>query len=197
MAQRIFWNWQDEDSTFDLSRWLVGIVESGLYRGFDPDVFDDTMQLKLIHSPSGAFRTNIDRTLAQQFGVVITKQGCIVQEDSAVFLEVEPSTAARQDLVVLEHEYKEIAGGINATIKIIKGENTTTPVLTNPNIQVVLGYLKLPANCTKLSDEGVEYVKAKAPYFANNASFIEKENGFFLSSLDARGNKIINLVTLS
>ena len=25
MAQRVYWNWEDEDSTFDLSSWLSGV----------------------------------------------------------------------------------------------------------------------------------------------------------------------------
>lgn len=193
MAQRIFWNWLDEDSTFDLSRWMIGIIEAGLYRGFDADAFGPELILTLTHTPTGAVRTNIDRTRSGLYGIVVTKQGCVVQQDDDVILAVSPVTVARQDLVVLEHEYKELAGGVAATVKIIAGTGSGIPELTNPNIQVPLGVLTLPENCTGLNQAGVSYVKSKLPAFANGADFIEKENGFFLTKLDGRSNRIINL----
>jgi hypothetical protein len=97
------------------------------------------------------------------------------------------------DAIVLEHEYKQVSGGISAEFKIIKGSNATPPQLTNPTIQILIGYLSLPANCTKLSDVGVKYIKSKSPAFANSLDFVLKENGFFITNLDGRGNRITNL----
>ena len=46
MAQRIYWNYQDDDSTFDLNWRTLGIFQYGRYRGFDASL-DATMVLKL------------------------------------------------------------------------------------------------------------------------------------------------------
>lgn len=193
-VQKRFWNWQDEDSTFELSQWRLGIIDAGLYRGFDrPAVFPPTMRLTLNHSTTGARRTNIDRTLSSLFGVLVTKQGVVVRQDGAISVTIDPSTTARTDLIIFEHEYKEIAGGIDGVYKVIKGTGANVPTLDNPNIQIILGYLYLPANTTKLNAAGVTYTKANIPTLGNNMDFILKSNGFFLTSLDGRGNRIINL----
>ncbi len=192
--QKRFWNWQDEDSTFDLSRWHLGVLDAGLYRGFEAQAFGNSMNLKLIHSQSGAVRTNLDRTISQKFGVIITKQGVTIQQDSQITLKIALSTAPRIDLIIVEHEYKELNGGIDAIYKVIQGgTDGLAPALPNASIQVILGILNLPANCTALNQTGVSYVKAPMPTLGSNMNFVEKVNGTFLTNLSAEGNKIINL----
>ena len=77
--QKRFWNWQDEDSTSDLNNWLQGILEAGLYRGFDP-TGKQGMTLTLSHQTTGAIRTKGDKTLQDKFGVVMTKQGVVINQ---------------------------------------------------------------------------------------------------------------------
>jgi len=190
-TQKRFWNWLDEDSTFDLSRWHIGLIDAGVYRGFDP--YFNNLQLLLQHTTTGAIRTKIDKTFSSNFGVLVTKQGVVVQEDAQIELTVVPSTTSRIDLIVFEHEYKELQGGIPGIYKIIEGTAIgVVPDLTNPSIQIPIGELYLPDNCNNLSN-GAIFTKYKAPTFANNHDFIEKENGFFITDLSAEGNKIINL----
>lgn len=190
--QKRFWNWQDEDSTSDLNNWLQGILEAGLYRGFDPTGMQG-MTLTLSHQTTGAIRTKGDKTLQDKFGVVMTKQGVVINQLDPVSFEIEPTTNdKRVDIVVLEHEYKELIGGIVATYKVLKeAGNSTPPQLTSPSTQVILGYLTLPPNCTDLTK--ATYVRATMPTLGNNKDFVEKDGGFIISNLDAKDNQIINL----
>lgn len=188
--QKRFWNWQDEDSTLDLNNWLNGIIDSGLYRGFDPE--KQGMTLVLAHQLTGATRTKSDKTTQDKFGVVISKQGVVVNQLEPIRFEIEPTTALKRvDVVVMEHEYKELVGGIEATYKVIKDGGENGSGLTSPNTQVILGYLHLPPNCNDLAN--ATYVKAKTPTLANRYDFVEKEGGMIITDLNAAGNTIVNL----
>lgn len=200
--QRRFWNWKDDDLTIDISQWLIGLIDSGRFRGFDA-VLGNTMELVLNHETSGAIRVDKSGNLVGKFGVLATKQGVITQEYDAVTLPV-PTTPAgfyRKGIVVFTHEYVEIDGGQEGIYSLIMTDETAIgtgvafPSLPNEPLQTILGYLTIPQNCTSLNDPAVLYEQADAPSFANQADFIEKSNGFFLTTLDARNNKIENLMT--
>lgn len=200
--QRRFWNWKDDDLTIDISQWLIGLIDSGRFRGFDP-ILNGGMSLVLNHNTSGATRVDKTGSLIGKFGVLSTKQGIIVQEYDTISLPV-PTTPAgfyRKGVVVFTHEYVEITGGQEGVYSLIMsadipiGEASAFPPLPNEPFQTILGYLTIPQNCTSLTDPDVVYVQGSVPSFANQADFIEKSNGFFLTSLDARNNKIVNLKT--
>lgn len=191
--QRKFWNWRDDDLTVDINRWLSGLIESGLYRGFDP-ILQASMSLKLNHNTTGALRVDDQENWVQKFGVIATKQGVIVQDDTEIILSIDTTgSSGRKDLIVLNHKYTEIEGGEMAIYSVIKGTATEFPNLPNEETQTIIGYLTLPVNCTALNQTGVIYRRAPQPRFANHAEFIEKRNGFFLTNLDARLNRLINM----
>lgn len=198
--QRRFWNWRDDDLTASINQWLQGLIDSGRYRGFDP-VLGSTMQITLNHSTSGAIRVTKEGNFTSKYGVVSTKQGTIIQEYDNIQLDVDstPVGQHRKDLIIVTHQYTEIVGGQQAIYSIIKGTQVSTdqqaalPLLTDEEHQTILGSIYLPENTTGLNNEGVVYTQQAQPNFANHVAFIEKENGFFLTELDARSNKIINL----
>lgn len=195
MAQFIFWNWEDDDSSANLNYRTLGISEPGLYRGFDPDLISG-LSLKLIQTDSGVFITKTDKTITQR-GVVLTKQGVLFQEDADVNLTIasNPSSYPRIDLIILTHEYVPIRGGSIGTYQVLEGTPAPIPLLpTIPApiemVTTVLGQLYVPSGTTSLTDVGVEYTKSAVPIHANDDT-IMRTNLEQYSTKTKRFNHII------
>ncbi|CAB4185271.1 hypothetical protein UFOVP1492_91 [uncultured Caudovirales phage] len=176
MAQQLLWSWTDDDSTFNLNRRDVGILEPGLYRGFDASL-PGSMTLSLVHTVNGALHIEIDLSPVPNIGVVLSRQGVVVKEDAAILLVISPNNSAnpRIDLIVMLHEYVEVSGGQPATYAVIQGTASATPVppfLNDPARQVILGELYLPGNTTALNAEGVVYTKALPPMLGADATIM-------------------------
>lgn len=183
MAQRIYFNFQDNDSTFDLNFAQLGIADAGRYRGFDA-VLGAGLTLTLNHLTTGVEKVKEDLN-TQIYGVWKTKQGGIVTETDPITLPISAGDATfdRIDLIVGQHEYIQVAGGSAAVYSVIQGTpaaNPVAPALSLPNRQVVLGQIYIPANTTDLNGAGVVYTQADAPYFAGNAgvALINQTNTF-------------------
>lgn len=189
MAQRVFWNYQDDDLTVDLNAWLRGINDPGLYRGFDFTPTAD-LQLTLVHSVSGVDIVKPDLSRTAKYGVIITQQSALVTETETVELPVAAGDATnpRIDVVVCQHSYVYAAGGNPAVYLVKAGTPSATPVapaIDNTSTDTILGYLYVPANATMLTDAGVVYTKAEVPAYAgselaykNRLNVFTKQNTF-------------------
>lgn len=193
MAQERWWNWQDDDSTFRLNWRDLGIHEPGRYRGFDGDLTFAPLQLNLVHTSTGVTKTKLNLTTTPKIGVWLSKQGCVITEDSNIIIPITAgNTLPRIDLIVGQHEYTQIVGGTAATYSVITGTPSLTPVaptLPFPEKQVILGVLYVPANMISLTGPGVVYTPTKVPYFAgtqlslddnSDATVINAQNGDIL-----------------
>ena len=195
MAQERFWNYRDDDLTFRLDQWLLGVIDAGLYRGFDPKL-NGTLTLRLEHDVTGYVKTLKNGDLTNQLGVYVTKQGVLINEDAAIEVDIPPTGAnARIDYVVAEHDYIDVDGGTEASYKVIQGPaNGSLPTLTNPNVQIILGQLSLPPNTTSLLQTGVVYTKTQSPeYGGSQGRYVDRKNGVLESDLNAQNNKVTNL----
>ncbi|WP_291726150.1 hypothetical protein [Bernardetia sp.] len=180
MAQKRFLEYLSDDLSFSINAFLNGILPQGRYRGFD-FVPTDNLFLSLTHDTTGFQYPKADGKLTPFSGVIRTHQGLSIMEDEPMSLQVSANTSShpRIDLVVCEHQYQAIAGGIDAEYFIIEGtpsENPVEPTLNNPNFQVVIGKLTLPAGTTQLDNPNVEYEQATIPELGNNdlaARFLE------------------------
>ena len=183
MAQRIYFNYQDNDSTFDLNFAQLGIADAGRYRGFD-GVLGAGLTLTLNHLTTGVEKVKEDLS-TQIYGVWKTKQGGLITETDAISLPISAGDATfdRIDLIVGQHEYIQVAGGTAAVYSVIQGTpaaNPVAPALSLPNRQVILGQIYVPANTTDLNGTGVVYTQADTPYFAGNSgvALINQTNTF-------------------
>lgn len=172
MAQTRYFNWKDDDKTDWLNRRLIGILPYGLYRGYDA-VLASGLNLSLEHNITGFDEVTKLLVHRTNLGLVKTKQGTLVIEDDPVVVPItaNPSVEPRIDLVVMEHEYIEVAGGQPAIYKVLVGTPAPVPVapaLSDPNKQVILGELYCPAGMSDLTDTGVVYTKAGIPFFAGD-----------------------------
>lgn len=183
MAQNRRWNYQDDDSTYDLNQRENGIFPPGRYRGFDP-VLGGTMVLTLEQGATAATRTADDGLTEEQFGIWYSKQGVVVTEDDDLLLPVDNGDGQdRIDLIVAQHQYIFSAGGAAAIYLVIKGTPAASPVapaLTLPSQQVVLGQIYVPAGTTALTDVGVAYTQAVVPDFGADSTIVhaDRENTF-------------------
>lgn len=196
MSQERYWNYRDDDLTFRLDQWRLGIIDAGLYRGFDP-VLDSTLTLVLSHQISGYEKTNKDGSLTDRLGIYVTKQGVVVNEDSDISVTIAETTSnSRIDLIVAEHDYIDVEGGTEAVYKVIQGGiDGLVPVLVNPNIQIIIAQVTLPPNTNSLLQPGVQVSRTASPeYGGSQGRYVERDGGILESNLNANGNKIVNVL---
>ena len=117
MAQKRFWNWKDDDYTLDLNHRELGILESGLYRGFDRHSSSAGLNLVLHHGVNGIKKVKLDTTETNSMGVWMSKQGCVITEDANITIPISANTTSdpRIDLIVGTHQYSQTQGGLVAT----------------------------------------------------------------------------------
>ena len=151
MTQKRFHSFEASLDSFSESLRFLGVLEPGVYRGFDRATFSGTA-MTLLHDGTGVSQTNIATdSVDENVAVLITKQGMVIQEDASIGpLTVDNNVGnsqARTDYVIMEHAYAQTEGGATAVYSIIKGpvESATEPSLTNENTQVLIGKLVIPA----------------------------------------------------
>ncbi len=179
------WNWEDDDLTNSINQWLMGILEPGLYRGFDFNA-THSMVLNLIQTLSGFKKVKVDSTETNPMGIFITRQGVVITEDDTVTVNVAINTSGqpRIDTVYYTHNYSEVTGGTLATLAIRQGLPSATPVappLFFPNVQTKIGELYLPNGTTHLDDFGVIWTKSKQPFYGGHV-----DNFAYLDSVKSR-----------
>lgn len=178
MAQKRYFNFKDPDSTFEMARWMNGILEPGLYRGFDY-AGTSSMNLLLNHQVTGRVHVNLDLTSTNKNGIAITPYGVIVHDDTELSLPIDPTgDLPRIDLIVMSHQYLQVQGGDYAVYLVIKGTPSATPsapALVNPNTDIELGRIYLPASTTNLSATGVKYTKVAVPRFSSDITYVKTD----------------------
>lgn len=166
MGQSSFHNFKATLLSNDMNRWLLGIFEPSRYRGYD-QMNVTGLNFTLAHTVTGIKQTKEDLTQTAETGIVLTKQGYVIQEDAAISglsCSTNASNAfTRIDLVVLTHQDVNTIGGSPATYSVVTGANggPVEPALPNPNYQIIIGTISIPANASDLS--GATYTPSKAP----------------------------------
>ena len=197
MAQKRHTEYLSDDDSFQFNSFLIGLITSGLYRGFDFTATNNLF-LQLNHDTTGYKYPKRDGSISANTGVVRSKQGVLITEDTFISLQVNANTTAfpRIDLVVCEHKYAEIAGGLDAEYFIIQGTpnaNPVVPTLTNPNFQVVIGQLYLPANTSTLDADGVVYTRPQLPELGNNN--LQEQVSTLQENFDTLNSTVTNFIT--
>jgi hypothetical protein len=180
MAQKIYYQFKADDDTFSLNSRTLGIIPPGRYRGYEFAPITGLV-LRLVHIDTGYTYPKIDSVLSSPIGVVVSKQGCIITEDTNIELPIVANNVAnpRIDLVVMSHEYKLFVGGVSAEYFVIQGTpsvNPTVPTVTDPLKQVVIGQLYLPAGCNNLTEGGVVWIPSDIPEFGNDTIKLQVKN---------------------
>jgi hypothetical protein len=182
MAQRPFWRWKDDDLTVDINAWPMGMWEKGLYRGYD-QISSSGMVLSLGHAATGYTRYSILMAAVGPYGIVITPQGTLVQDDTQIDLTLSAGnvTHPRIDLIVAQHQYSKVVGGLPMVYLVYPGTPAATPVAPTGSVvaatDIVLGQLYVPAGATDISQ--CTFTKSKAPSFAGDkVAYLDRVNRF-------------------
>jgi hypothetical protein len=164
MAQKQFTNFQDDILSFDLREAMLGVLNPGRYCGFDtfsPAVESGgVINITMRHTASGVRKPNkaIPPVNGLQFGVIITPQGMVIQDDNATIpIAIDDGSgnggSTRYDVIYAEHAYLDGVPGDNpATYDIRKGTpGAGTPTLLTPTMQVALVLVTIPNGATTFS----------------------------------------------
>lgn len=162
--QTRYWNFDADDATKDINRWMTGVITSGLYYGFDfsPSA---NLNLNLIHTGTG-FK-DVDNTPAESGfqSLIVSRQGVVVKENAAIVINgvgAGHATLPRIDVIVMSHAINEISGGAQALYSIIPGAPNAVPVapaLTDIARQVKIGELYIPATTADLTNPGITWTR--------------------------------------
>lgn len=155
MQTRLFEFKQNIDSDkHNLGR--IALVGPGRYTGFDTIGYIGSGSVfTLGHGATGARYTLPNGNQSQPTGTLVTPQGVLIAEDSAItnltLITNAGNSFERNDLIVCNHTYSQVTvGGNAATYSVIQGPlgNPALPSLPNPNTQTVLGVITLAPNAT-------------------------------------------------
>lgn len=135
----------------------VGLLKPGRYSGFDVLTENIGLDVRISHSDLVKKSSiSVDSVITQiNFGAVLTPNGSTVHnetdpaEPGLNFLLDDNLANANErfDLLVIEHEYIQVIGGVPPSYYIIPGDNEgNMPDLTNPEKQVALGYFTIAPN---------------------------------------------------
>lgn len=143
MAQKQYINFKDPVESLPLAEKGVGLMRPGRYSGFDiGDIVGTTLTL----SHSNKIIKVDENGDPITFGSYKTPKGVVIHEHGTVTLNVSPPPAmlnTAKGIIIAEHDYQEVAGGVDATYltKIING--LVYPTLTDPTKQCIIGYIDI------------------------------------------------------
>lgn len=169
--QKRYWNYLDEDSSFDLSQLRVPLTVPGRYRGFDSVAFTGNNG-SFTHDETGYRFVGLGQVITEDVGAWVTNQGVLVTEDDAIVLTVANNVtdSERIDIIVGTHDYVQAAGGAQASYSIVQGvPGDGQPSLPTPATDVLLGVLKIAPN-TVGDLSSVVWIPVNVPSFANDGT---------------------------
>lgn len=168
--QKRYFNFLDDDATYDIAGMNIPVTNTGRLCGFDTlegNIYDFSIN----HSTTGTVRVNKLQT-EDILGAWVTLTGVIITETEAIQgLRIEKNLTDydRIDIITGSHEYLFSAGGMEAFYGIVQGqpaEQPTPPAVSDTIREVILGYFIVPKNTSSLSQ--IVYCPANSNYLKND-----------------------------
>lgn len=153
--------------SFPLSEARVGIIPPGRYRGFDVMVQGSgaAIAIKIQHTGDNFKPTNSSNTIVTNpWGVAVSKHGTMIAVTDDISLQVDAGdTQDRYDTVYMEYSWVQSSGGSTASFILLKGTPGISygPTPPNQNIDIILGYVYVPANASTFAD--LEWIPIAKP----------------------------------
>lgn len=174
MAQKVLANFQEQINSAIFNRMHWKRAERGAYCGFN--VFSpDAGQLTFDLGHTGFTAVDDDGEYTDPLGIVVTKQGIIIQEDADITgltcLTNGSNGSDRYDAVVVNHTKVNTPGGAAATYSIKKGANSypyENLVVGLTEDEILIGWVVVPANATDL--DAASYYPVRACGIANSVN---------------------------
>lgn len=167
MAQKIFTPFKAEIKSFELREAYAGVLEPGVYRGYDRVIPGGSANEYIIEHrwQTGYRKTQIDNTREGDIsGILVMPSGMVVHDNGDVPLTLSAlgGATSRTDAIIATLLYLETSPGAVFTYSIIEGVNPSTFVKPNPGIEVTIGFITLDS-------EGHTYVRSTTPNLAGKA----------------------------
>lgn len=151
--QKRFLDYKSPVESFPLAQQKVGLLVPGRYSGFDEVTsLGNTMSITVTHSAK-IRKTDKQGVAQNKFGAILMPTGVVIHEhnDLSFTLLKRSETPGggviaqwRTDLLVCEHNYTEVVGGVPATYFIVTGGSSgSAPSLPDPTKQVILGEFRV------------------------------------------------------
>ena len=169
MAQVRYHNYKDSIESFPFNRARGGLIGPGRYAGFDTITNKVGLNFDIAHTSSGRQMLELDNITQALLGFWVTTNGAVISESANLSFSIDTNAgnaSVRWDFLVGEFEWLASMGGQAATYFILKGPNSGgLPTLSNPEKQVILGRLLIPAGATDLT--GVTYTPEACPFLGD------------------------------
>lgn len=163
MAQKIYMNYKQALTSNDFNRWFLGLLEPGRYRGFDT-LTPSGLSFTINHTTTGILITEENLSQSPATGILLTHQGFIIQEDSAIAGVCGTNGSnphTRIDWLICTHEDVNTIGGQAAVYSVLQGALSVEPTLPNPEKQILVGKISIPGLATNLNS--ATYTPVAAP----------------------------------
>jgi hypothetical protein len=185
METKVFTNFRAPVNSYPLGEMNLGIFTPGRYSGFDV-LSGASLTIKISHSGIIKKSTpSVGGVISEIiFGTLLMPNGCTIQSELAggegheFIIDNNLGNAnPRYDLVVCEHEYVQISGGVAPIFLIQKGANDgLVPALAIPKKQVIVGIIRIDANGNAFGS--LEYTKSPVPLLGDQTqSEFQDDNG--------------------
>lgn len=180
-------------TSFQVNQLNQGLLPKGRYQGFD--TIDNPggvgLNIRLLNN-LGFTRVDIANAFeTTNRAIMVTPLGSVIHTDENPTLPIDDTAGGqRRDLVVLNHEFTQVAGGSLATFSIVTGTPlpigdpsysvAPLPTLPNPQKQTIIGILEHKnSNVSTRIFADIKFIPAKTPdYNSNNIARLDSDNYF-------------------
>ena len=187
--KKTFFNFQDPINSYPLNERQMGILKPGRYKGYTKLSKESTGVYKITHEPVirlvGSLNTEeydpltefsltrggntdgkvtSDKSLLLNYGVCIMPTGIVIHDNDEIRVNITQNNllGPRYDLLVVNHEYLNIAGGQAPTYEVISATVMgQLPTLPSQDKKIALGVFEVPAG--DLSTVTVKYKPLVSP----------------------------------
>ena len=155
MPQKFFTTHRAQVESFPLGEQRIGLLKPGRYNGYDIIEQTSTLGIKLKHS--GLINKTLKTgTPENSFGALLFPTGTVLHDTDNIDLTINTNSSnsnPRTDFIICEHDYQAIQGGTQAVYNVIQGPNDSSiPILPNPEKQVLIGTIVIKANGYTFND---------------------------------------------
>lgn len=196
MTQRRIAEYQTVVKSYDRALALAALLHPGPFRGFDTLAPTGALTFTVEHSTDYYEHLDDDGITVLQEAFWLGKPGVVIIEDAGIgafTIDTNAGNAVdRIDIVCGVHSWEPgIVGGNAATYYLLKGPlgSSVPPVVTNPDTDVILGYVRMPGNATTVEAE--YWTRAqKRGLGDSNVARRDELNNFTTQNQDAMGTNI-------
>ena len=181
--KKVFFNFQDPINSYPLNERGLGLMKPGRYKGYTKALKESSGVYKITHEPlvqpqisqntlSNFTKRNLnlegkvtsDKAVVINYGACIMPTGVVLHDSDEIRVNITQNNlnGLRYDLLVVSHEYLNIAGGQAPSYEIVVGITANElPSVPSLDKKICLGIFEVPSG--DISTVNVKYEPMVAP----------------------------------